>query len=230
MDQFSGPTPLVSETVQPTPSLWEKVLRLRGLVLLLGLPFLLSTPSGLAFQAFAPKPEETGREAQNAAIEKIFGPYRVAVREGQPGAMAVCTAMVFGINFLGSLLRTIPCILVFPALTDLAPGGLEIGRTLPFLHGSSWLSVPASVAMAALEWCSYVLSAAAGVNLGLALLLPRLKSGSNRRGESFRKALRGSLRLCLVIAAILAVQAIAEILYVRQVLLHGGTGVPLAPY
>ncbi len=230
MDQLSEPTPIISVTAQPTASLWEKIFRLRGLVFLLALLFLLSILSGLAFQAFAPKPADTGREAQNAAIERIFGPYRVPVRQGQPGSMAICAAMVFGINFLGCVLRTIPCILVFPALTDLAPGGLEIGRSLPFLHGSSWLSVPAFVAMAALEWCCYVLSAAAGVNLGLALVLPRLKSGSKNRWEAFRRAFKESLKLYALIGAILAVQAIVEILYVRQVLLHGGTGVPLAPY
>jgi hypothetical protein len=36
--------------------------------------------------------------------------------------------------------------------------------------------------------------------------------------------------LYVVIVAILAVQAVFEILYVRKVLLMGGTGVPLAPW
>ncbi len=230
MNELAAVSSAPRQVSGPASGRWSRVLSLRGLIFLCALVFLLSMLLGLAIQAFAPKPADTGREAQNAAIEKIFGPYRVPVREGQPGPMAVCMGMVLGINLLGCVLRTIPCILVFPALTDLAPGGLEIGRSLPFLHGSSWLSVPAFLAMAALEWCCYVLSAAAGANLGLALVLPRLKSGSESRWEAFRRAFKESLKLYVLIGAILAVQASVEILYVRQVLLQGGTGVPLAPY
>ncbi len=202
-----------------------------GLIVIFALIFLGSIVAGLISERLAPRGEdESENQGQYAQIEKVFGPYRAAVREGQAGAMAVCMAMVFGFNLLGSVLRSLGSILIFPAFLSLVPTGVEIGRTLLSLHGSSVVSVAAFLVMVGLEWCSYVMSAAAGVNIGLAVVLPGLKSGSNSRRQAFRQAFRESLKLYLIIGLILCVQAIAEIFYVRAVLLHGGTGVPLRPY
>jgi len=73
------------------------------------------------------------------------------------------------------------------------------------------------------------LAAAAGFNVGLSVLWPKWQNTASRR-SALGLAWRDTRRLFLLIAAILLVQAILEMLHVRQVLLHGGSGVPLAPY
>jgi hypothetical protein len=80
-----------------------------------------------------------------------------------------------------------------------------------------------------LEWITYPLATVAGLNLGLSVLFPKRQAATSR-WLAFQQAWRDAGRLYLVIAMILAGQAGCEIFYVRQVLLHGGSGVPLAPY
>ena len=83
--------------------------------------------------------------------------------------------------------------------------------------------------MVGLEWITYVLSAAAGTSIGLAVLFPK-RVERPTRWSAFKHALSQAGSLYVVIVVILAIQAVFEILYVRKVLLMGGTGVPLMPY
>ncbi len=83
--------------------------------------------------------------------------------------------------------------------------------------------------MVGLEWITYVLATAAGVNIGLSALMPKRQSAETR-WLAFKRAWSEAGRLYLVIIGILAVQAVFEMLYVRKVLLMGGSGVPLMPY
>ena len=54
----------------------------------------------------------------------------------------------------------------------------------------------------------------------------RTLSGKSR----FKLAMGNAGRLCLLIGAVLTVQAMIEVLYVQKVLQMGGSGIPLRPY
>ncbi len=83
--------------------------------------------------------------------------------------------------------------------------------------------------MGGLEWITYVLATAAGVNIGLSVLMPQRQAAATR-WLAFKRAWSEAGRLYVVIIGILAVQAVFEMLYVRKVLLMGGSGAPLMPY
>jgi hypothetical protein len=201
----------------------------KGVVAGLSAVFVASFLLGLSAQIVHPvREDDAARQAQYEQIKRVFGPYRDRVREGHIGTIAACAGMVFGLNLLGSLLRSLGSMFIIPALFSVC--SLEHGRSIVGLHGSTAFSVPGFLAVCGLEWSTYVLSAAAGANLGLAFLLPKFKSGTASRLQAVRQAFRESKRCYLIIGMVLGVQALAEMVYVRAVLLHGGTGVPLLPY
>ncbi|UCF00038.1 MAG: hypothetical protein JSV82_02950, partial [Planctomycetota bacterium] len=80
-----------------------------------------------------------------------------------------------------------------------------------------------------LEWVTYVIGSVAGVNIGLSTLVPR-RQGVTSRWKAFKLAWRDAGRLYIIILMVLAFQAVFEILYVRKVLLMGGSAIPLMPY
>ena len=208
-----------------------KLIGQRGVIASLAALFLISFLIGYMDQRWHPVPEDgatTQVQNKNSQIERVFGPYRDAVRAGQVSAIAICAGMVFGINSLSCVFTGIGSIFILPALTSV--WGAAIGRSVASLHGTTPFSVPAFVAMASLEWITYVLSASAGANIGLAFLFPKLKSGYATRREAVGRALRQTSRTYVAIGIIVVVQAIAEIFYVRAELLHGLTGVPSQPY
>lgn len=174
---------------------------------------------------------QEAREAHAAeAVEKVFGRFRESVREGKIGTIALCAAIIFSINLLGSVANfALPGILVVPLVGTLLLGGWSIGLGLGGTQASSSLSLLLFYAMAGMEWATYVVASAAGANIGLSLMFPK-RQGTNSRAGAFRLALADAGRLYVVIACILIVQAVTEILYVRKILLMGGTGVPLGPY
>jgi hypothetical protein len=199
------------------------------LITALAVIFVASFLVGFLRQRLSPNQgDEVSDRAKSVQIEKLFGPYRASVRDGQAAAMAVCAAMVFGLNLLGCILRSIASLFILPAVVSLF--STDIGSSVASLHGSSCFSVGAFLIMCGLEWSCYVLSAAAGANVGLAFILPRLKCGNPSRWGAVKQDLRESRQTYLLIAVVLGVQAVTEICYVRQVLLHGGSGVPLLPY
>ncbi len=211
------------------PSRWGACLSREGLIAALAAVFVASLLAGFVAQRLAPTHgDEASDRAKSAQIEKLFGPYRGSVRDGQVAAMAVCAAMVFGLNLLGCALRSVGSLFVLPAVLSLV--STDIGRSIASLHGSSFFSVAAYLIMCGLEWSCYVLSAAAGANVGLAFISPRLKCGIPSRWGAVTQAVHESNQTYILIAVILGVQAVIEICYVRQVLLHGGSGVPLLPY
>ena len=83
--------------------------------------------------------------------------------------------------------------------------------------------------MAGMEWVTYVLSASAGTNIGLAIISPKRVDCASR-WAAFKHTMRQAVSLYAVIVFILAFQAVFEILYLRKVLLMGGTGAPLTPW
>ena len=210
----------------------ESLTKHSKLITLIAVGFALSLLAGMVTAKWAPESITSWITAEdtrgNEQVERIFGRFRESVREGEPGTMATCALIVFGFNTLGSIMRSISTVLILP-LAFLFMGGWMIGGSLPGLHGSSFLSVFLFFLMVGLEWITYVLSAAAGTSIGLAVLFPR-RVERQTRWSAFKHALSQAGSLYVVIVVILAAQAAFEILYVRKVLLMGGTGVPLIPY
>ena len=166
---------------------------------------------------------------QAAQVENIFGRFREPVRAGQPGAIIACSALVLALNLFGSLLTTLGGMLVVPIALNLGVGGWWQGVSLSELHPSSFLSGLLFLLMGGLEWITYPLATAAGLNVVLSVLFPQRQAVASR-WLAFRRAWGDTGRIYVVIAGILAVQAVCEVLYVRKGLLMGGTGVPLLPY
>ena len=162
-------------------------------------------------------------------VERIFGRFRESVREGDVTAMAWCSLLVFTINVLGNITNfTLPGILLLPGLGFLLFSGWLTGVNLAGLQASSLASYVWYLVMVSLELATYVLALAAGLNVGLSLLMPARQQVPSRL-RAFGLAWRDAYRLYRIIAMVLAFQAVLEILYVRQVLVRGGTGVPLTP-
>ncbi len=163
-------------------------------------------------------------------IERIFGRFRESVREGDIAAMAWCSLLVFMINMLGNITHfTLPGILLLPGIELLLFSGWLTGVNLAGLQASSLASYVWYLVMVSLELATYVLALTAGLNVGLSLLRPARQQVPSRL-RALGLAWRDAYRLYRIIAVVLAFQAVLEILYVRQVLLRGGTGVPLTPY
>ena len=201
-------------------------------IALLAVGFVLSLLVGMATAKWGPESITSWLTADdtvgNQQVENIFGRFRESVRDGKLGTMATCMLIVFGVNTLGSIMRSISTVFILP-LAFLFVTGWMIGASLLSLQGSSYLSVFLFLLMASLEWVTYVLSAAVGTSIGLAVLFPKRVERSTR-WSAFKHALSQAGSLYVAILVILAAQAVFEILYVRKVLLMGGTGVPLAPW
>jgi hypothetical protein len=203
------------------------------LIAVVGLLYVASVGAGIATGRLMPTawPDNLTKEEQNKneQIEKVFGRFREPVREGQWSAVLTASGLVFLLNLFGDFSQfTVLSILIVPA-SFLGLAGWMQGMSLAQIHGSSFFSVFLYLFMGSLEWITYPLATVAGLNVGLSALFPKRQDTASR-WLAFKQAWRDAGRLYLLIAMILAVQAVCEILYVRQVLLHGGSGVPLAPY
>ena len=212
---------------------WDTVLRLKTLIAVVGLLYVASVGVGIVTGRLMPaaSPDSLAKEEEKKLeqIEKIFGRFREPVREGQRSAVLTASGLVFLLNLFGDFSQfTVLSILIVPA-SFLGLAGWMQGMSLAQIHGSSFLSVFLFLVMGSLEWITYPIATVAGLNLGLSVLFPK-RQATTSRWLAFKQAWRDAGRLYLLIAMILAVQAICEILYVRQVLLHRGTAVPLAPY
>jgi hypothetical protein len=218
---------------QKLTPLWETIVRLRWLLFIIGSFYLGSLAGGVLVGRFAPPAFQSlfvvDESRRIESVEKIFGRFRAPVREGRVATIVLCIGLVFGINMLGSVLNTLSSAFLVPVLCNLGFGGWIQGVSFAQIQATSSFSLLFFLLMGSLEWLTYPLAAAAGVNVGLSVLWPKWQNTAFRR-SALRLAWWDARRLFLLIAAILLVQAILEMLYVRQVLLHGGTGVPLAPY
>ncbi|MBX7256415.1 MAG: hypothetical protein K1Y02_08640 [Candidatus Hydrogenedentes bacterium] len=167
---------------------------------------------------------------QVIALETIFGPFRNALCEGSATTVASVAGIVFLINVLGILISyVLPGFFLVPGFLLLLYVGWTQGRSLAEWDASTLGSMLGFSWMLALESFSYVLGTVAGMNFSLALLV-RSWTGRDTRGAALRAAGCTALKLFGLILAILFIQALSETLYVRQVLLHGGSGIPLMPY
>ena len=213
-------------------SIPESINKQSRVIALVAAGFVLSLLAGMATATWGPESITSWLTAEdtvgNEQVERIFGRFRDAVLDGELGPMATCMLIVFGFNTLGSVMRSMSTVFILP-LAFLFLDGWMIGASLLSLQGSSYLSVFLFLLMVGLEWVTYVLSAAAGTSIGLAVLFPKRVERSTR-WSALKHALSHAGRLYVVIVVILAVQAVLEILYVRKVLLMGGTGAPLAPW
>ncbi len=207
---------------------------LRVLIVVIGSLYVACIGGGVATSGLMPEKLRAALAAQEArssqAVEGVFGRFRESVREGDWGTMAACSGLVFLINLAGGFIQfTVLGILIVPAVFTLGVGGWLQGISLAGVHASSALSLGLFLLMGGLEWITYVLATAAGVNIGLSVLMPK-RQEADRRWLAFKRAWGEAGRLYLVIVGILAVQAVFEMFYVRKVLLTGGSGVPLMPY
>ena len=213
----------------------KTLIRLKWLMLIVALLYIASIATGLItcyaggelFTSFVEK-----SDSQSAPqIERIFGRFRESIREGHWGTIALCSLIVFAINTLGNIINlTLPGIFIVPvAATLLLFGGLMQGISLGGIQGSSFTSLFLFLLIVCLESITYVIATVAGVNVGLSVLMPK-KQKVKSRWKAFKLAWGDAGRLYVVILIILAFQAVFEILYVRKILLMGGSGIPLAPY
>jgi len=215
-------------------SIWCTVRKLGWLILILGVLYVACIGAGVATYHAGPESLPSWVQHQGEGsyeqIERVFGRFRGPLREGRAGTILTCSGLVFVVNMAGDVLNfTLPGALIVPLPFTLLYGGWVQGVGLAGLHASSLLSLLLLLLVGSLEWVSYVLASAAGLNIGLSVLAPR-RQGVTSRGAAFRAAWGDAARLYALIALILAVQAVMEILYVRKVLLMGGTGIPLQPY
>ena len=212
---------------------WDTVVRLKTLLVVVGLLYLASIGAGAVTARLLPATLREGlakqEEQQLAQVEKIFGRFREPVREGRWSAILTASGLVFLLNTVGAFSQfTVLSVLIVPASFLGLTGWLQ-GMALAQLHGSSFFSVFLFVVMGSLEWITYPLATVAGLNIGLSVLSPK-RQGTASRWLAFKQSWCDAGKLYVLIAMILAVQAVCEIFYVQQVLWHGGTGIPLAPY
>ncbi len=211
----------------------ETVARLKTLIVVVGLLYVASIGGGLVTAGRMPATVRDGLakqdEQKSVQTEKVFGRFREPMRAGQWSAILTASALVLFLNLVCDFSQfTVFGVLIVPA-AFLGLAGWIQGMSFAQLHGSSFLSVFLYLAMGSLEWISYPLATVAGLNVGLSALFPK-RQATTSRWLAFKHAWGDAGRLYLLIVLMLAVQAVCEIFYVRQVLLHGGTGVPLAPY
>jgi len=216
------------------PRVWDTVSRVKTLIVVVGLLYIACIGGGVATGRLMPAAWQDSlarlEKQQSAQIENVFGRFREPVREGQWDTILACSGLVFLLNLFGDLTQfTVLSILIVPAFFTLGLGGWLQGISLAGVHASSGLSMGLFLLMGGLEWITYVLATVAGVNIGLSVLMPQ-RQAAETRGLAFKRAWGEAGRLYLVIIGILAVQAVFEMLYVRKVLLMGGSGVPLMPY
>ncbi len=215
-------------------NVWATLKQLKRMILIIAFSYIVSIVAGLitnrigdgTFVSFAEKLSQPSLEQ----VEKIFGKYRQSVREGNIAVIALCSLIVFTINTFGNFINfTLPGIFIVPIAATLLFGGWVQGIGLASIQASSFLSLFLYLVMVCLEFITYVFASVAGVNIGLSILAPK-RHGVTSRWKSFKFAWGDAGRLYIIITIILAFQAVFEIMYVRKVLLMGGSGIPLAPY
>jgi len=203
-------------------------LRLRKLMLMITALYVICVVAGFVYGGAAPAAADSGHTRKLATIERVFGRFREPVRAGRPDIIALCAAIILLWNLLGSAaVLTFPCTLILPVALLFVDGWQE-GIAIAQLRASSAVSKMLFLTMVGLELTTYPLSSVAGLNIGLSALL-RPRFGTVSRWQAVTLAIKDAMRIYGVIFCILSVQAVAEILYVRAVLLHGGSGVPLEP-
>lgn len=213
-------------------NIWCTVIRLKWFIIGIGILYFLILSVSLIVHFLNPERNSitSSDENQLQQIERIFGRFREPVREGYIGAILLCCLMIFSINTLGNVLtHTIPCIFLIPVVTKLFKCAWIQGMAISSLQASSSMSSTLFLIMIFLETLGYIIASVAGTNIGFSILIPKIQ-GVTSRWMAFKLGCVDAGRLYIIIALILAVQAIWEILYVRKVLLMGGTGIPLTPY
>ena len=209
------------------------LLKQRGLILALVALFALALAAGLAgelvrrLRGHADPPDDPDKYA---SMRRLLGRFGHAIRHGELTGTAAAAALLVVMNLVASVLSfTLVSVAVLPVVVSLAAYAFMQGKSLARVRPSSWLSLLLFVGVGALEWGTYVLAAAAGANLGLSLLWPA-HQGVGTHWYAARLAMHDAATIYLVIFVVLAVQAVAEVLYLREVLRRGGALVPLRPW
>lgn len=209
------------------------LLEQRGLILALVTLFACALAAGLAGElvrrrrGLAAPPDDPDKYA---SMRRLLGHFGHAILHGEVAGTAAAVAVLVIMNLVASVLSfTLVSVLILPVVVSLVAYAFMQGKSLARVRPSSWLSLVLFVGVGALEWGTYVLATAAGANLGLSLLWPA-HQGVGAHWHAAALALRDAASLYLVIFLVLAVQAVAEVLYLRAVLRRGGALVPLRPW
>jgi hypothetical protein len=173
---------------------------------------------------------KVANENKKQPLETIFSRFREPVRNGHFGIISLCSLIVFSINTIGDfIMHTLPCIFLLPLATKLLRFAWMQGTWMTSIQASSFVSLLLYSVVIFLETLSYIIASVAGVNIGLSVLVPKIH-GVNSRLMAFKFSCVDMWRLYIVIMIILAIQAVWEMLYIRKILLMGGSAIPLMPY
>lgn len=158
--------------------------------------------------------------------EKYFGKYREDVKNGNPLAIIKCALIVFSLNSLLVIQNIILSALIFPLVLQLGFVAISQGKAFSETKGSSFCSIFWYYLIGGLEWITYPLGISAGVFLTAGIVSAFLL----RQPLSVIGLLTDVFSIFIFCISILFVQSFLELIYIRKVLKHGGTGIPLQPY
>jgi hypothetical protein len=165
-------------------------------------------------------------EQKKAQAEKMFGRFRQPVKDGNPYVTAKCMLIVFGLNTLGTVQNIVLSALLLPLVLQLGFVALQQGISVSKTKGSSLFSIVSYYFVGGLEWVTYPVANCTGI----LFIVTQISSLFNHKKLALLQGLGEVLSLLIPIVILLFIQAILEVLYVRKVLLRGGTGIPLQPY
>lgn len=185
---------------------------------------------GILFRKYFPEWLESfisiSQKQKIEQTEKHFGKYRDDVKNGNPGAIIKCSLIVFSLNSLLVIQNIILSALIFPLILQLGLIAIVQGTAFRETKGSTFSSIFWFYLIGGLEWITYPLSISAGVFLSTGLVYSFLF----HQPSSVTGLLIYVMAVFLLYLSILFVQSFLELIYIRKVLNHGGSAIPLQPY
>ena len=169
---------------------------------------------------------KTRTEQGQKQIEKIFGKYRDSVRNGKVSTILKCSFIVFGLNTLGLIQNTILSALLIPLVLQLGFAAIMQGISFSETKGSSLFSLLSYYFVGGLEWITYPLANFAGILFTSSIITSIINKRNILLLDNFSNVI-SVLFPCVII---LFFQGFLELLYIRKVLVNGGTANPLQPY
>lgn len=167
--------------------------------------------------------------AQKQKIEQTenkFGKYREDVKNGNILTIIKCSLIVFSLNSLLVIQNIILSALLLPLILQLGYVAIAQGKAFRETKGSTFLSVFWFYVIGGLEWITYPLAISAGVFLTTGMVSTYIL----HQPLSVIGLLNDVMSIFIFCISILFVQSFLELIYIRKVLKHGGTGIPLKPY
>ncbi len=168
----------------------------------------------------------TAQKQKIEQTEKHFGKYREDVKKGNPLTIIKCALIVFSLNSLLVIQNIILSALIFPLVLQLGFLAISQGKAFSETKGSSFYSIFWYYLIGGLEWITYPLGISAGVFLTAGMISMFLL----HQPFSVMGLLIDVMSIFVFCISILFIQSFLELIYIRKVLKHGGTGIPLQPY